>query len=440
MTGKLSREPGEDVGGYAITRGTLSPVSGAYALNFEGANLTVNPRALTVAADDKAKTYGDADPELTCTVTGLVNGDTKATVLTGAPSRDPGEDVGKYAITKGTLKLTSGNYALADDAFTGAKLTVTPKVLTVTVQDAEKTYSDADPDLTYTVKPEALADAVTGKLNRAAGQGVGTYAIRGDSLTAGANYSLNVVPGTLTIDQRPLTVKVNQKSKTYGEDDPGFTCTAEGLVAGDSLSLTVTRAAGENVGSYDFTCDNAASYPNYDITVEGKFTVTPKQVGLSWSTDPLTYNGYNQKPAATATGLEDGDSCTVTVEGDGVDAGTYTATAVSLSNPNYKLPYAAYCTQPYTIGKADKADEAAPNAVTVAFKGVESGKLDLSSALKGATDWTVKGFDGVLVTDAEFELDDAGRSTAILTYATANVGNSDHGHLHHQAGRRDHRK
>ena len=43
-------------------------------------------------------------------------------MLTGALTRVPGEDVGGYTINKGDLRLISGNYTLADDAFTPAAL------------------------------------------------------------------------------------------------------------------------------------------------------------------------------------------------------------------------------------------------------------------------------------------------------------------------------
>ena len=84
---------------------------------------------------------------------------------------------------------------------------------------------------------------------------------------------------------------------------------------------------------------------NYDIQTSSAFTVSPKPVGISWSTDALVYNGTDKAPAASATGVEDVDagkvSVEVSVEGDHVKAGNYTATASTLSGTrasNYKLP------------------------------------------------------------------------------------------------------
>ncbi len=39
-------------------------------------------------------------------------------------------------------------------------------------------------------------------------------------MTAGANYTLTYEAGTLTIDPAALTISAEDKSKTYGLDDP----------------------------------------------------------------------------------------------------------------------------------------------------------------------------------------------------------------------------
>ena len=77
---------------------------------------TIAKKDLTVTADAKSKTQGEADPALTYTAEGLVGSDT----LTGALSREAGEDPGTYAITQGTL--TAGdNYEIT---FVPATLTI----------------------------------------------------------------------------------------------------------------------------------------------------------------------------------------------------------------------------------------------------------------------------------------------------------------------------
>ena len=74
----------------------------------------ITKATVTVTADAQSKVYGEADPTLTYQVSGLVGND----ALTGALSRDAGENVGTYAITQGTLSA-GDNY---DMNFTGARL------------------------------------------------------------------------------------------------------------------------------------------------------------------------------------------------------------------------------------------------------------------------------------------------------------------------------
>ena len=53
VTGTLTRDPGEDIGSYAITQGSLA-LSSNYALTYTGAALTIAARAVTITANLEA--------------------------------------------------------------------------------------------------------------------------------------------------------------------------------------------------------------------------------------------------------------------------------------------------------------------------------------------------------------------------------------------------
>ena len=91
---------------------------GNYDLTVTPGTLTITKKAITVTADDKTKVVGAVDPALTYKVTSgsLESGDS----FSGALTRAPGETVGTYAITQGTL-TAGGNYALT---FVGATLKI----------------------------------------------------------------------------------------------------------------------------------------------------------------------------------------------------------------------------------------------------------------------------------------------------------------------------
>ncbi|MDY5579185.1 InlB B-repeat-containing protein, partial [Porcincola intestinalis] len=78
-----------------------------FSVKTENGSLNITPKAVTVTADDKSKTYGTADPELTAKVSGTLDKDTVSYTL----SRAEGEDVGTYTITPAGDK-SQGNYTV----------------------------------------------------------------------------------------------------------------------------------------------------------------------------------------------------------------------------------------------------------------------------------------------------------------------------------------
>ncbi len=83
-------------------------------------NFAVNPRAITVTADAKSKSYGLSDPTFTYSITtgSLLLGD----ALTGSLSRAAGNDAGTYQIQQGALTTTNNpKYAIS---FVAADLTI----------------------------------------------------------------------------------------------------------------------------------------------------------------------------------------------------------------------------------------------------------------------------------------------------------------------------
>ncbi|HSO07064.1 MAG TPA: MBG domain-containing protein [Pelomicrobium sp.] len=301
FSGALVRDPGETVAGspYAINQGTLA-ANGNYSITaYTAGALTIDARPITVTADaGQTKVYGDPDPAVftyTLTAGSLVGGDG----FSGALDRAAGENAGSYAIQQGTL--TAGvNYALT---YVGDNFVITPRPITVTADPGQtKVYGEADPlPFGYSLTAGSLvgSDSRTGALDRAAGENVGGYAIQQGTLDASTNYTLSYVGDTFAITARPITVTADAgQTKVYGEADPlPFTYTVTGgpgttgsaIVAGDSLTGALDRAAGENVGGYAIqqgTLD-ASAPGNYALTfVPADFVITPAT--LTYVADPAT--------------------------------------------------------------------------------------------------------------------------------------------------------
>lgn len=258
VTGKLTREPGENIGEYAISLGTVD-AGDNYDIDFTGAILTVSGKVLNITAHAQTKTYGQADPELTYTVEGLEDGDT----ITGALSRDEGENTGEYAILPGTLSAGE-NYAIN---YTGATLSIGVKQITVAAEPKTKVYGNQDPELTFIVEGLEDGDEIGVTLTREQGENTGTYII--DAETDGrGNYDIIYIPAEFTITKRPLTVTANPKYKRIGKDDPALTYSVDGLVKGDKVSVTLSREPGDEIGEYPITAEIDAGN-NYDVTYVG---------------------------------------------------------------------------------------------------------------------------------------------------------------------------
>lgn len=117
-----------------------------------------------------------------------------------------------------------------------------------------------------------------------------------------------------TVAKRSVTVTAEDWRKKYGQPDPAelvWEITSGELAAGDTLSLSVTRTAGENVGQYDITVTapaGAAQNDYYTVTVN-----TPKLI--------IGKAAAELQVSATPAGLIAGREVTVTVRAVNAESG-----------------------------------------------------------------------------------------------------------------------
>lgn len=116
-TGFLGTSQGAtNVGSYTLISDTYSDQQG-YNITFQSGTLSIVPAPLTVTADDKTRLYGAANPVLTTSVSGFVNGENAGTAagfggagsaMTAAVATTP---VGTAPIAAGVGNLAATNYA-----------------------------------------------------------------------------------------------------------------------------------------------------------------------------------------------------------------------------------------------------------------------------------------------------------------------------------------
>ncbi|WP_409372780.1 MBG domain-containing protein [Pseudomonas aeruginosa] len=355
--GSLSRVAGENVGVYGINQGDLALNSGNYDLSYQGNNLTITKALLNVIADAKTKVYGDADPSLTYQVSGLKNGDTAGSILTGGLNRAAGENVGVYGINQGDLALNSGNYDLS---YQGNNLTITKALLNVIADAKTKVYGDADPSLTYQVSGLKNGDTAGSVLNggglvRVSGENVGNYAIQqgGLGLVSG-NYDLAYQGNNLTITKALLNVIADAKTKVYGDADPSLTYQVSGLKNGDTAGAvlnggSLSRVAGENVGVYGINQGGLGLVSaNYDLSYQGNnLTITKALLNVIADAKTKVYGDADPALTYQVSGLKNGDTAGAVLNGGslsrvaGENVGVYGINqgGLGLVSANYDLSY-----------------------------------------------------------------------------------------------------
>lgn len=186
--------------------------------------------------------------------------------------------------------LTVSYEVTIDGVKAGGKVTleVKPCAITVTAQDASKTYGEADPVFTWDVTSGELVEgeSLQGlEIEREDDDNVrdGGYALHlTQAKDANPNYNITFVDGVFTINQRVLTVKWGTSEFVYDgkehcpeatlgnvidDDDLGATVEGSQVEAGDSYQANLTALTGKAAGNYalptegltcDFSIKNAA--------------------------------------------------------------------------------------------------------------------------------------------------------------------------------------
>src|SRR4029077_12750147 len=146
------------VGAYPIDCSTSTIVAPNYTVIYAPGTLTVTPVPLTITANNAIKNYGQTVTFLGTefTVTGLLNGDTVASVTLTSAGAPATAAVGSYPIVPSAAVGTGlTNYTIT---YTNGTLTVNPIALTITANNAIKTYGQ-------TVTFLGTAFTATGLLN-----------------------------------------------------------------------------------------------------------------------------------------------------------------------------------------------------------------------------------------------------------------------------------
>lgn len=340
---------------FAITKRTVTITSGITANNkiYDGT---------TVATIGTANAVFD----------GKIGSDA-LTVSTTGTFADKDVGTGK-TVRLGSLTLGGAsidNYELAASGHqTETTANITPLLLTVTADNATKTYGEVNPTFTLrysgflTGESEtALSTQPTASCTATVSSNVGSYYIVPDNGVA-TNYTFNYVSGTLIINPKSLTeemVTISDESKVYNGNSQKPTITLED--ADENVNITTNDynisndGSGTNVGTYSVVINGTNNYSG-TVTKSDCFTITPKSIaGVSIAAiEDQTYTGSAITPTTviTDTGISPvptltentdytlsystnntnvtGENVTITVTGQGnYDSSTSTSTTFKIA-------------------------------------------------------------------------------------------------------------
>jgi len=289
------------VGNYNIVPNLLDPTSklGNYSLTVTNGTLAIGKAPLVVTPANVNKIYGDANPALTGTVSGVQNSENiTATYSTTATA---GSNVGAYAITA-TLNDPNNalpNYALTNNSGT---LTVSKAPLTVSVDSATHVYGAPNPTFTGALSGVVNGDTISASYvsNATAASAAGPYPITASLSDPGnklGNYALNETDGVLTITAANLSVAADNAARVYGAPNPAFTGTLSGVVNGDNITATYNSAATATtvVGTYSITAalsDPGSKLVNYTLSrTDGQLTIQQATPALAWPAPARIFAG-----------------------------------------------------------------------------------------------------------------------------------------------------
>jgi gliding motility-associated-like protein len=263
--------------GATILDGSNNDVTSNYAISYIDGTLSVTPLAVTVTPDVLSKTYGELDPVLTFTLSAT----TSATLeVGGALTRSIGEDVGLYSIEMGTL--TNTNYFIT---LISKNFTINPKTLTVTASDVTKVFDKQPAEVDgYSVVyegfiqgegPEDLGGSLLYAGSAVTAVNYGSYSITVSGLTS-ENYTINYLPGTLTIeigldtdlDGIPNLIDLDQ-------DGDGFSNQEEQLCGTDPLDAADVPVDSDRDGNPD--CIDADDDNDGVLDTEDVFPLDPTE-------------------------------------------------------------------------------------------------------------------------------------------------------------------
>ncbi len=200
----------------------------------------------------------------------------------------------------------------------------------------------SDATVTYEVDEGGTGSAtINGNVLKATGAGEVYLKI---TVSGSANYNDKTETDIIvTVKKYVVEIEWTYGEYTYNGSEQYPTATVANELAEFPCSVVTvegSKDAGENLDAKVTALSNENYTLEDGINITTKYSIKPLAVlSLIWGDqDSFEFNGQEQAPTATVTGLVAGDSCEVIISGKQTNVGiNYVAKATGLANTNYSL-------------------------------------------------------------------------------------------------------
>lgn len=262
--------------------------------------------------------------------------------VTGLTAVAKGINCGTYE-TKitGTAIVTKDGVDVTDKVIVNKKngtLTITPKSVTVTGNNGNKVYGEADPELTATVAGTLGKDKVKYTVARESGEDVGHYSVIPTGEEIQGNYKVTYVAGTLTITAQSIDpgtdpdkpnpdytgAKVNNPSdEVYDGKEhkwiPTVTDKADKkLKVGTDYTVEYSTKNFKDVGTIDVTI---TGIKNYTGKATRTYSITPKTYTVTTESASKVYDRTALTAGGKVSGIIKGETVDFTMTGSQTNVG-----------------------------------------------------------------------------------------------------------------------
>lgn len=348
------------VGKYAIT--ASAAVSQNYKFSYVPNVLTITQAALVVKADDKSKLYGQQNPALTLSYTGLAAQDNGAALnlqTVVSTTATAASTVNTYPIIVNGLASTT-NYTVS---YTGGSLSVTQAPLNIKANDVDKAQGQPNPVFTFTYTGFVNGDqagnlatlpVATTSATQSSPKGVYPITVSG---AASPNYAITYTDGQISVKNTQAVVFSELPVSVYGDAVITPVSSSETgiqpVFSSDNLNVAVIENGKVRIvgaGTANITATFAATQDFVAATVNRSLVVAKRLLVARPDSKTRLYGQANPVFTATYDGFVNGETAATAISAQAIlfttatplsPVGTYPVTGSAASAQNYNITYEA---------------------------------------------------------------------------------------------------